>query len=67
MSIIDVFNKLGQQTMGRMNWLHPPFDNPKVRRAALLALNQKDILAALIGNDKYSRLCVSMYGCGSPL
>ena len=27
-----------------MNWLHPPFDNPKVRRAAMLALNQKDIL-----------------------
>ncbi len=64
---IDVFNKLGQQTMGRMNWLHPPFDDPKVRRAALLALNQKDILAALIGTDKYSLVCVSMYGCGSPL
>jgi peptide/nickel transport system substrate-binding protein len=65
--VIDVFNKLGQQTMGRMNWLNPPFDNPKVRRAAILALNQKDILAALIGNDKYSLVCVSMYGCGSPL
>ena len=65
--VIDVFNKLGQQTMGRMNWLHPPFDNPKVRRAAMLALNQKDFLAALIGTDKYSLVCVSMYGCGSPL
>ena len=65
---IDVFNKLGQQTMGRMNWLHPPFDNPKIRRAALLALNQKDILAAMVGTDKYSAVCVSMYGCGgSPL
>ena len=65
--VIDVFNKLGQQTISRMNWLHPPFDNPKVRRAALLALNQNDILAALIGTDKYSVVCASMYGCGSPL
>jgi peptide/nickel transport system substrate-binding protein len=64
---IDVFNKLGYQTMGRMNWLHPPFDNPKIRRAAMLALNQKDILAAMVGTDKYSAVCVSMYGCGSPL
>jgi peptide/nickel transport system substrate-binding protein len=64
---VDVYNKLGQQTMSRMNWLYPPFDNVKVRRAAILALNQKDILAAMIGNDKYSVPCVSMYGCGSPL
>ena len=65
---IDVFNTLGQQTMGRMNWLHPPFDNPKIRRAVLLALNQKDVMAAMVGNEKYSQICVSMYGCGgSPL
>ena len=65
--IIDVFNKLGQQTMARLNWLQPPFDNPKIRRAVLLALNQKDILDALIGTDKYALPCISMYGCGSPL
>jgi peptide/nickel transport system substrate-binding protein len=53
--------------MGRMNWLHPPFDNPKIRQAAILALNQSDVLAALVGNDEYSQVCGSMYGCGSPL
>jgi peptide/nickel transport system substrate-binding protein len=63
---VDVVGKLGYQTMGRMNWLHPPFDNPKVRRAAALALSQKDILAALVGNDQYFKLCGSLYGCGSP-
>src|SRR5690242_1791205 len=43
---IDVLNKLGYQTLGRMNFTLPPFDNVKVRRAAFLALNQKDVLDA---------------------
>ena len=32
---IDTLNKFGFQTLGRMNFVLPPFDNPKVRRAAL--------------------------------
>ncbi|WP_422679918.1 ABC transporter substrate-binding protein [Chelatococcus albus] len=60
-------NALGYQTMGRMNFLHPPFDNPKIRRAALLALNQKDVLDALIGNPQYYRICGAMFVCGTPL
>src|ERR1700726_4788182 len=31
---IETLNKLGFQTLGRMNFLYPPFDNVKVRRAA---------------------------------
>ena len=31
---IDVLNKFGFQTLGRMNFLNPPFDNVKVRRAS---------------------------------
>src|SRR6202163_1866320 len=45
---VDVLDKVGFQTVGRMNFLFPPFDNVKVRRAALLAMNQKDVLDALI-------------------
>src|ERR1700676_2214605 len=41
---VETLNKLGFQTVGRMNFLFPPFDNVKVRRAALMALNQKDVL-----------------------
>ena len=40
---LEILNKLGYQTLGRMNFLYPPFDNVKVRRAALLAMNQKDV------------------------
>lgn len=64
---VDVLNPLGYQTMGRLNWLYPPFDNVKIRRAALLAMNQTDVLGALVGNPDYYSVCGSMYGCGSPL
>ncbi len=53
--------------MGQMNVLYPPFDNVKIRRAAMLALGQNDVLAALIGNPEYFAACPSMYGCGVPL
>jgi peptide/nickel transport system substrate-binding protein len=55
------------QTVGRMNFLYPPFDNVKVRRAAMLALNQKDILDAMIGDEHYFRLCGAVFVCDTPL
>jgi peptide/nickel transport system substrate-binding protein len=64
---IDVLNKFGFQTLGRMNFLYPPFDNVKVRRAALLAMNQKDVLDALVGNAKYQKVCGAVFVCGTPL
>ena len=64
---LEVLNKLGLQTVGRMNFLIPPFDNLKVRRAAFLALNQKDILDALVGNPKYYKICGAVFVCGTPL
>jgi peptide/nickel transport system substrate-binding protein len=64
---MEVLNKFGFQTLGRMNFLLPPFDNPKVRRAALLAINQKDVLDALIGNPKYYQTCGAFFICGTPL
>jgi peptide/nickel transport system substrate-binding protein len=64
---IEVSNKFGFQTLGRMNFLHPPFDNVKVRRAALLAMNQKDVLDALVGNAKYQKTCAAFFVCGTPL
>jgi peptide/nickel transport system substrate-binding protein len=64
---IEVSNKFGFQTLGRMNFLYPPFDNVKVRRAALLAMNQKDVLDALVGNPKYQKTCAAFFVCGTPL
>jgi peptide/nickel transport system substrate-binding protein len=50
-----------------MNFIHPPFDNPKVRRAAFLALSQKNVLDALVGNPDYYKVCGAIFGCGTPL
>jgi peptide/nickel transport system substrate-binding protein len=64
---IETLNKLGFQTLGRMNFLYPPFDNVKVRRAALMAMNQKDVLDALVGDPKYYRICGAVFVCDTPL
>ena len=64
---VETLNKLGFQTLGRMNFLYPPFDNVKVRRAAFLAMNQKDVLDALVGNPEYYKICGAFFVCGTPL
>ena len=64
---VETLNKFGGQTYGRMNFLNPPFDNVKVRRAALLAINQKDVLDAMVGNPKYYQVCGAMFVCNTPL
>jgi peptide/nickel transport system substrate-binding protein len=64
---VETLNKLGFQTLGRMNFLHPPFDSVKVRRAALLAMNQKDVLDALVGNPQYYKICGAFFICDTPL
>src|SRR6266705_3014312 len=64
---VEILNKLGFQTLGRMNFLYPPFDNVKVRRAALMAINQKDVLDALVGNPEYYKICGAFFVCGTPL
>ncbi|WP_274631328.1 ABC transporter substrate-binding protein [Arvimicrobium flavum] len=64
---VEVRNSLGYQTMGRMNFKHPPFDNMKIRQAALKAMRQEPILATMIGNPKYYKKCGAIFGCGTPL
>ena len=64
---IETLSSFGFQTLGRMNFLHPPFDNVKVRRAAFLAMSQKPVLDALIGNPKYYKICGAMFICDTPL
>ncbi|MEO1091536.1 MAG: ABC transporter substrate-binding protein [Pseudomonadota bacterium] len=60
-------NPLGYQYMFRMNWKHAPFDDVRVRRAALAALNQRSFLEAAIGNPNYFVECAAMFVCDTPL
>ena len=60
-------NALGMQTIMRPNVLNPPMDNPLVRKAAIAAVNQKDVLDALVGNPELYALCGAMFVCNTPL
>ena len=60
------YDRLGLSGMMRMNWLLPPFDNPKVRQAAMTALSQQDFLDAQIGDPEFYKLCPAYFICGSP-
>ncbi len=52
----------------RFNHLHPPFDNPKLRRALLPAVNQADFIAAIMGNETaFARTGVGVFPLGTPL
>src|ERR1700687_2595731 len=48
---VDIGDALGNVGSFRMNHLHPPFNNVKVRRAVLMALSQEDYMRALVGDD----------------
>ena len=60
-------NRLGLQYAFRPNWLHKPFDNPKVRQALLYAFNQEDFLKATIGDSEFYIVCKSYFPCGTAL
>ncbi|MBK5923895.1 ABC transporter substrate-binding protein [Rhodovulum sulfidophilum] len=64
---VEMRDPLGYVTIGRPNFLYPPFDNKKVRQAALLALSQEDVLATMMGSPEYYTICGAIFGCGTPL
>lgn len=64
---VAVYEKQGSQNLARLNFTQPPFDNPKIRKAALLALGQQQVLDAQVGaGSPYAKTCGSVFGCGSP-
>ena len=64
---VEVRDPLGFVTIGRPNFMHPPFDDVKVRQAALAALGQEDVLATMMGDPDYYTVCGAVFGCGTPL
>jgi peptide/nickel transport system substrate-binding protein len=64
---VGIINPLGSQVTGRFNHRIPPFNNPMVRRAAMYALDQEQLMQTAIGDHDYYKLCASVYGCDVPL
>jgi peptide/nickel transport system substrate-binding protein len=52
--------------MARFNHLHKPFDNVKVRQAAMAAFAQQPFLQAQVGVQELYNTCPSMFTCGTP-
>ncbi len=48
----EVLETAGSPCFMRFNQLHPPFDNPEVRRALLPAVAQADFMQAVAGGDR---------------
>ena len=59
-------SKINLQYMARFNHLLPPFDNQKVRQAALAAFSQEPFLRAQVGVKELYKPCPSMFTCGTP-
>jgi peptide/nickel transport system substrate-binding protein len=56
----------GLQYMARFNHLNKPFDNPKVREAAIAAFSQEAFLRAQVGVKELYKPCGSMFICNTP-
>lgn len=64
--VVDILDP-GYQITAVFNTLYPPFNDVRMRRAAMRAMSQKDVMDALIGDPRYYKLCGAMFGCGNPL
>jgi peptide/nickel transport system substrate-binding protein len=60
------WNPLGHQFIIRFNHLTKPFDNPKIRMAALYSMRQEDYLKATVGEPEYYKVCAAAFVCGTP-
>jgi peptide/nickel transport system substrate-binding protein len=60
------YSKINLQYMARFNHLLPPFNNQKVRQAALAAFSQEPFLRAQVGVKELYKPCPSMFTCGTP-
>ncbi len=50
-----------------INWLHPPFNNVKLRQSLLYIVNQVDMIRPTFANPKWYSTCGSYFTCGTPM
>jgi peptide/nickel transport system substrate-binding protein len=67
---VVVQQRLQEGTYGicRFNTLHPPFNNPAIRRAVAMAVDQRDYLTAVAGTEPGGwEVCEGVFTCGTAL
>jgi peptide/nickel transport system substrate-binding protein len=65
--VLEQMNPLGENGMLRFNHLHPPFNNPAIRRALAMAMNQADYMQAIVGNDPALWRHAGFFTPGTPM
>lgn len=64
---VDNIDPLGSMGMIRFNFMHPPFNNLKMRQAVAMVLNQQDYVLGIAGSPKNGKVCTSFFTCDTPL
>ncbi|HYF08305.1 MAG TPA: ABC transporter substrate-binding protein [Acetobacteraceae bacterium] len=63
----EVTDPKGRMAVMRMNHLHPPFDNLRVRQAVMMGVSQEDYMRASRGDDRSDwALCRSLWPLHTP-
>lgn len=63
---VTVLNTTGGQFLLRFNHLVPPFNDVRIRHAAMLAMDQEAVLRTQIGVKELYKTCMSVYPCVAP-
>ena len=64
---MQILNPAGQIAVMRLNNLQAPFNDVKIRRAVMMAVNQADYMSAVYGaGEGVWRTCFSLFPCGTP-
>jgi len=64
---VENIDPLGSMGVLRFNFLHPPFNHPKMRQALLTVVDQNDYVLGIAGDPKNGHVCYSYFTCGTPL
>ena len=64
---LGLANPTGYLGVLRFNHLTPPFNDVRIRRAVLVAVNQDDYMRAVTGDDTTAyKECKALFPCGTP-
>ena len=63
--VAHVRNTAGSYDMLQFNHLQPPFDDPAVRQAVAMAVDQQNFLQAAVSRPEMMRPCPSFFACGT--
>ena len=65
---VDIADPFGNIGIFRLNHLHPPFNDVRIRRAVQMAMSQEDMMRAVVGDDTALwRTLPSFFTPGTPV